>query len=298
MATPSRGVPALALDIETASPDARPGRGEFDDTAYFELVAVGLGYRAAPDASPETTVLFRRGDWAPAWTADLLERALSWCEARPADRLVTYNGSRFDLVHLRAWADEAASAGLLPDARERLDAATAGRVDLAPVAAERFRDRLGDRYPYLPFDRACAWAGVETRPTRYDDYGIDPEVRDGWDVAGEVVEGRHVGIALGEAYVESVAAGLDGTRTFAALESLLTDYAERDVAPLFDLDAALGRPVGSGGSGGPDGSAGSDESDQHDDSDARFDGGTERGSNGDHGRCLERVWGHATGSGV
>ncbi len=216
----------LALDIETASPFDTPGYGDFEDTDYFELVAVALGHRPGPDAPVETTVHFRTGDWSDAATAELVRRAGEWATERGFDRTLTYNGSGFDAVHLREWASRLADAH--PDLPATVDDLFADHRDLAPVAGHRFSDREFDgRFPR--FERACAWCGVEVPETRYADFAVDPELVE--RVEGETVAGRHVGEVLGAAYVE-------GDRP--ALERLLTRYAETDVEPLFALADELG----------------------------------------------------------
>jgi hypothetical protein len=231
----------LALDIETASPFESPGGDDFDDTRYFELVAVALGYRAAPDTDPETTVLLRQGDWADEHTAALLERAIAWCTAREVDRLLTYNGEGFDLVHLRHWVDEAEAAGHTPLA-EPFDRLAAVHRDLKHPATERYRDRLPGRASFHTLERVCRWEGVDVSETRYADYDLNPDFLRGASVPEHdaVVEGRHVGRGLGAAYVEGIAAGLDDRLTYRELGRLLRDYARSDVAMLFGLADALG----------------------------------------------------------
>lgn len=224
----------FALDIETASPFRSPGYADFDDTDCFELVAVALGHRPAPDGPVETEVLFRRGGWDPSHTADLIDRACEWVATRSdsgESPLLTYNGRGFDAVHLREWAGRLeAEHPALPGAVGRL---FANHRDVAPVAGHQFRDRsFGGRFPR--FERACAWAGVEVPPTRYANFDLDPTLVTRVD--GERVEGKHVGEVLGEAYVERVAAGEDP----GALESLLAHYAAGDVEPLFSLADAVG----------------------------------------------------------
>jgi hypothetical protein len=230
----------LALDIETASPDESPGFDEFDDTRYFELVAVALGYRAAPDAEPETAVFLRRGGWAADHTADVFERALAWCDGRGVDRLVTYNGSGFDLVHLRTWADDLAAAGVA-DPRDDLAALSATHVDLKRPATDRYRDRLPRRASFHKLERVCRWEGLDVVETRYADYDLNPDFLRGAGVPADAtrVEGKHVGQGLGAAYVTGVAAGLDDRLTYRELGRLLRDYARSDVAVLFGLADAL-----------------------------------------------------------
>jgi hypothetical protein len=227
----------LALDIETASPFASPGGDDFDDTHYFELVAVALGYRPDPEAAPETTVFLRRGDWADEHTADLLERAMDWCATRDADRLLTYNGEGFDLVHLRNWVDEVDDAGT----RATFDRLAAVHRDLKHPATARYRDRLPGRASFHRLERVCRWEGLEVPETRYADYDLNADFLRGVDVPEHdaTVQGKHVGRGLGAAYVEGVAAGLDDRLTYRELGRLLRDYARSDVSMLFGLADAL-----------------------------------------------------------
>jgi hypothetical protein len=231
----------LALDIETASPFETPGGDAFDDTRYFELVAVALGYRSHPGAPPETTVLLRRGGWDDAHTADLLARALTWCEARDADRLLTYNGEGFDMIHLRTWAEQCESL-VDADLTGGVARLAARHQDLKGPATERHRDRLPGRASFHKLERVCRWEGVDVVETRYDDYDLNPDFLRGAGVSEHdaVVEGKHVGRGLGAAYVDGIAAGLDDRLTYRELERLLVDYARVDVAVLFELADALG----------------------------------------------------------
>ncbi|AEN07726.1 hypothetical protein Halar_0481 (plasmid) [halophilic archaeon DL31] len=52
----------LAIDVETASPFNDPGWDDFDDTAYFELVAIALGYQSEPDGRLRRRYSFVVGD--------------------------------------------------------------------------------------------------------------------------------------------------------------------------------------------------------------------------------------------
>lgn len=223
----------LALDIETASPFRTPGYDEFEETDCFELVAVALGHRPAPEAAVETAVLFRRGGWEPTHTADLLSRACSWATARVDGEtpVLTYNGRGFDAVHLREWAGRLGTDH--PDLPRAVGRLFATHRDVAPVAGHRFRERsFTGRFPSL--ETACGWAGVDAPETRYADFDLDPSLLNRVD--GAHVTGRAVGRVLGEAYVDGAAS--DGPDP--ALEALLADYAAADVAPLFGLADALG----------------------------------------------------------
>jgi hypothetical protein len=231
----------LALDIETASPFESPGGDDFDDTRYFELVACGLGYRPEPTADVETTVLLRRGGWDDEHTADLLGRTVAWATARDVDRLLTYNGTGFDLVHLRTWADQCGTVDGV-DLGEAVAALSTNHVDLKDPATEAYADRLHGRASFHSLDRVCRWEGIDVTETRYADYDLNPDFLRGAGVpeGDAVVEGKHVGRGLGAAYVAGVAAGLDDRLTYRELERLLSAYTRSDVSVLFELADALG----------------------------------------------------------
>jgi len=229
----------LAIDIETASPFESPGRGEFQETEFFELVAVGLGYQPRPDADVETTVLFREGDWGEAATADLLGRVVSWCDERDADAVLTHNGRRFDEVHLSGWAEEVTTTGEWPDATDRVDALFETHVDTNALAVDAYGDRLESWQSGVSLGDACDWEGIPVAETRYADYDLDPLVASSSAISGPMVSNVHVGEVLGEAYVDHVVAERTDSPTFRELERLLVDYTTADIAPLFELARSL-----------------------------------------------------------
>lgn len=228
----------LAIDIETASPRASPGGGDFQDTSFFELVAVGLGYQSSPGASVESTVLFRDGDWGVEATADLLRRVDAWCGERDADAVLTHNGRRFDEVHLSAWAEQAVDAGAWPAAVDRVDALFGRHVDTNALAVEAHADRLESWQSAVSLEDACDWAGIPVAETRYADYDLDALVASS-SIDEPKVTNVHVGEVLGEAYVDHVVAERTDTPTFRELERLLVDYTTADIAPLFELARSL-----------------------------------------------------------
>ncbi|WP_267640906.1 hypothetical protein [Haloarchaeobius amylolyticus] len=230
----------LALDIETASPHGKPP--EFTDTDYFELVAVAAGYAASPDDEPETTVFLREGGWDPAHTAAVLRDVVDWVGDRPVDRTLTYNGTNFDEVHLRNWAAALAESGEWPAADSEFDRLFSGHIDLAEHAGEAYQDRLRGRATFPKLEKLCRWEGIDTGEVRYAEYDLDEAYLAGLGITEDVVQGRHIGTALGAAYVEGVENGLAGTATFRELERLLREYATGDIVPLFELDAVFGHP--------------------------------------------------------
>ncbi|MFC7202283.1 hypothetical protein ACFQJC_02055 [Haloferax namakaokahaiae] len=227
----------LALDIETASPHGPPR--DFTNTDKFELVAVGLGYRT-DGGDVEVTVCRRQGDWGVEHTANLLREVVEWCEERDGP-VLTYNGTHFDEQHLRAWADHVADAGAWPGAPARVEALFSDHIDLGPLAAEAFPHAVNAGRDIPALWKACEEAGIEQPSVWYDDYDLPADYLEQLGIDGSAVKGAHVGTALGEAYVDGVAAGIDGTRTHDELVRLLEDYASGDIEPLFALHDALKR---------------------------------------------------------
>jgi hypothetical protein len=230
----------LALDIETASPFREPGPDD-DDTAYFELLAVAVGYRDA--SGTETDVLLRRGGWDDDHTAALLDRLVSWCRDRDVERTLTYNGVHFDLRHLGNWAEELDRTGVRSGLVDDLSAALPTHVDLALAARDRYRDRLWESQRVLPLWKVCDLAGVDEARVWYDDYGFNDDYLRGLDVDARFVKAAHVGRTLGARYVDGLVAGLTETTTHRRLHRLLTDYAAGDVDVLFGVYDALGGPT-------------------------------------------------------
>ena len=226
---------ALAIDIETASPFNSPdNREEFKNTDYFELVAVAVGYQSSPGDEVETEVFLRNGDWEIDHTANLLDRVLDWCEQRPVEHVLTYNGEDFDEIHLREWATEVDNQGLTVDASRRLDQLLSKHIDVALLAEDQL-----DGYGFPKFEEACERVGIETIPTRYSDYGLDDGIIEQSQISDEQVEGRHIGEVWGEKYVGWLEAGLEDRKSFKELERLLVDYATEDVRPLIELHQCL-----------------------------------------------------------
>ncbi|KAB1187893.1 MULTISPECIES: hypothetical protein [Haloferax] len=227
----------LALDIETASPRGEPT--DFQNTADFELVAVGLGYHDG-DGDAKVEVLLRDGGWEAEHTADLLRRVVEWCEAHGGP-VVTYNGEFFDEHHLRAWATTVADEGVWPDAPSRVDALFSNHVDLGTLAATAYPNAVRPNREIPALWKACDEAGIAQPTVWYDDYDLPPNYLDRLGIDDRHVKGAHVGEALGEQFVDGVVAGLDHTHTHAELTRLLVDYAAGDIEPLFSLHDALRR---------------------------------------------------------
>lgn len=221
----------LALDIETVSPDREPTeQAQFRDSSYFELLAVGLGYRPAPGDPVETTVLFREDD-SPEAELALVDAVCEWCADRPADALVTYNGDGFDLIHLPGRAERAGDVVDDDGPRRRLDdLLSLYHLDLMDDVQATWGGRRS-------LEWVCAELGVEVGETNWADYrhGLYP---DDWrsysDRGCEEVLSADVP-HFGERYLALAGVDARDTLTFRALEDLLYDYTVCDIRPLFEL---------------------------------------------------------------
>jgi len=239
-----------AFDIETVSPqlslDERP---EFEDSRQFEMLGGAVAYDD-PDGRRESVVHWRDG-WGPDAELDLIETLID--ALADADRMVTYNGTGFDTIHLTG---RARIAGANAGRREPLDRAERllariDHVDLQPPANDAFGS-------YTSLEEALTAVGIdpaETDPTAFD-HGVGPA---GWATGPETpVQSKDVA-RLGEVYLDVVSAGDEESaatgrsytetahrdRQFPdrthdgvdreALEAMLTHYARADVADLFDL---------------------------------------------------------------
>ncbi|SDY23447.1 hypothetical protein [Halobellus clavatus] len=94
-------------------------------------------------------MLFRRGGWGDTYTINLFERLFEWCEERPIDRLLTYNGAWFDGKHLRTRA-AALDATADTAVRDRTEALFESHIDVALAAADEYAAELWDDQHILP----------------------------------------------------------------------------------------------------------------------------------------------------
>jgi hypothetical protein len=221
----------LALDIETVSPDREPTeQAHFRDSSYFELLAVGLGYRPGPGEPVETTVCFRDGEDAESELA-LVDAVCDWCVERPADRLVTYNGDGFDLLHLPGRAAVAGDAVGDTGPRDRLDRI----LDLQHVDLMDETRRVYGGFRGL--EQVCEDLAVDVPETHWAGYehGMNP---DDWRPLGKRGKKQVVNTDVpqfGERYLALAAVDAHETVTFRALSDLLRDYTVADIEPLFEL---------------------------------------------------------------
>lgn len=229
----------LVLDIETASPFAEPPENS-NETQYYEWFAVSLAYADDVESTPETEVLFRRGDWEDHNTIDLYRRMFEWYDKRDVDRLLTYNGAWFDGKHLLNWAQEI-DATANHDLFEQTKALFDNHVDVALAAADRYADELWDDQHILPAWKAYKLAGIDDDSVWYDNYEFPDTYLS--EIDGSGVQGKHVGQVLGERYVDNVRAGIEETSVHRELTRLLEDYCLSDVVHLIELYDTLGGPT-------------------------------------------------------
>lgn len=228
----------LAIDIETASPFREPESGNAG-TEFFEWLIIAVGFRDSPKEPPESEVLFRRGGWQDQYTADLFDRLSEWCEGREIDRMLTYNGNRFDLKHLANWAEALEGEGVRDEVYSSLRNLSTPHIDLSLPALARYEDKLWEDQVRLPLWKVCKFENVEDEKTWYGDYAFNNAYLPA-EIDAKFVKGKHVGQVLGERYVNGVEAGLEGTATHESLRQLLYDYASGDVDVLFDLYDSFG----------------------------------------------------------
>jgi hypothetical protein len=221
----------LALDIETVSPDREPTeQAQFRDPSYFELLAVGLGYRPASGEPVETTVLVRSDD-TPESELSLVEAVCDWCADRPADTLVTYNGDGFDLIHLPGRAERAGDVVGDDEPRRRLDDLLAlDHVDLMDDVQATWGGRRS-------LEWVCEELGVDVTKTRWADYRhcLHP---DDWRSYGKRGSDEVLNVDIphfGDRYLALASADARDTLTFGALDDLIRDYTVGDIRPLFDI---------------------------------------------------------------
>lgn len=229
----------LVLDIETASPFEEPP-GNSNETKYYEWFAVSLAYADELENTPETEVLFRHGGWDDSYTIDLFQRMFDWCDQRPVERLLTYNGAWFDGKHLLNWAngiDDTTEHTF----QEQTETLFENHIDVALAAADEYSDELWDDQHILPDWKAYNLADIDNDGVWYDDY----EFPDAYlsEIDGSAVQGQHIGQVLGERYVTNVEAGIEGTSVHRKLTRLLEDYCTSDVADLIDLYCTIGGPA-------------------------------------------------------
>jgi uncharacterized protein YprB with RNaseH-like and TPR domain len=203
---------AIAVDIETISPNTDDPNPQNPDD--LELLCIGVGYREHNNAPVETHVLMRRG-LSPRHEIELLDRLYEWVLTHRAEKLLTYNGTKFDIVHLRGRADRADRSCETDNLiRDKIDSILEvhRHVDLFDTARDVY-----DFWPKL--EQVCRDYGISVPETLYQ---------------GRVVENSIIP-RLGEEYLRSIENG----NRLPDLHRTLIEYTESDIEPLFHLEDGL-----------------------------------------------------------
>lgn len=198
----------LSLDIEVINLVPEPDV-EFKDPTHWSLFCIPLGYRN-PDGTIETTVLFRTG-MTPCEELNLLEEAVAWIRNRRPAKLLTYNGTRFDLPILKQRARVTAHEcpGAHPTAHNlELLIETVDHVDVFKLVKEQAGCNV-------PLDSALKYHGIETVETQLNGQPID----------GSTMPDLGKRMLRGTASPE--------------MKHAITKYAKSDVKPLFELESAV-----------------------------------------------------------
>lgn len=220
----------IALDIETISPQLGPNdRPDFENPEHFELLIVALGYQPKGGEVEDLTALFRR-EPSPDAELELVSDVVEWIGNHPADELVTYNGTRFDLTHLegRPRIIEGGTGpvtSMFQDIQDELD-----HLDLKPAAWRRFGD-------YTSLEKTCQHQGLPVEETRYADFshGLDLNtVLNRRVSANSIVQSKDVP-AIGESWLAAAAGEDDVDVDIDGSRQMLEHYALADIKPLFQL---------------------------------------------------------------
>lgn len=220
----------IALDIETISPQLGPHqKPNFENPEHFELLIVGLGYQSERGEIEELTALFRN-DPTPDAELELVKDVVAWIQDHPADQVITYNGTRFDLTHLEG-RPRIIEDGTGPVTTELLAMVDElDHLDLKPAAWRRYGD-------YTSLEKVCRSEGLTVEETRFGDFDhgmkLDAVLNRGVSDSSIVKSGDVP--ALGERWLAASAGenpeqlDIEGTR------QMLEHYALADIKPLFRL---------------------------------------------------------------
>lgn len=96
--------PTIAVNIETIHPGIGKDRLAFHNSAHFELLCAGIGYRSSPETNPEIEVLWRDGP-SHAEEFQALTNISNLLNDREFETLLTFNGTQFDVRHLQGRAN-------------------------------------------------------------------------------------------------------------------------------------------------------------------------------------------------
>lgn len=204
----------VAIDIETISPGVDESTEvDFLNSREFELLCVGLGYRATPTSEPELEVLWRPGiDTGDEY--QLLARFAEWLAEHPVDKILTYNGTDFDIRHLRGRASIISDEVRDPSLPELLH-----RELTVPTHRDLMHDVIRKHGHRLSLEDAVE-AHVGERP---------PDTR--W--RGELISNSDIP-SLGEEWLTH-RSGLVQLDHAENLKATLEEYVNADIDPLFSL---------------------------------------------------------------
>jgi uncharacterized protein YprB with RNaseH-like and TPR domain len=202
---------AIAVDIETISPGERDPNPQNPDD--IELLCIGVGHRPYKGAAIETHVLMRRGS-SPQHELELLDRLYEWVMTHRSDRLLTYNGTKFDILHLRGRADRVEREledGFERNVRAKIDAILEvhEHLDLFEIVRDIY-----DFWPKL--EEVCRDHGIDVPEVYYQGRPVDNSMLP-W---------------MGERYIQC----LDGGDRDSGLHRTLVEYTVSDIEPLFELE--------------------------------------------------------------
>jgi len=94
--------PTIAVNIETIHKTSYE-RLAFHNSAHFELLCAGIGYRPSPETTPEIEILWREGP-THAEEFQVLANISNLLNNREFETLLTFNGAKFDIRHLQGRA--------------------------------------------------------------------------------------------------------------------------------------------------------------------------------------------------
>lgn len=211
--------PTIAVNIETIHP-VSDDRLTFHNSAHFELLCAGIGYRSSPDTNPEIEILWREGP-SHAEEFQALVNISNILNNREFETLLTFNGAHFDIRHLQGRAKlvaELTGEQKLPGAMHRA------------LETETHRDLRQD---IIVEDGHQMWLNEAVEA--YTDEQL-PSLS--WE--GDSLDGRWLP-ELGEEYLR-YRAGLNDTAEprGTQLKDLLETYVTSRTKPLFELRDALG----------------------------------------------------------
>jgi hypothetical protein len=225
---------------ETTVPTAEPEPEPEQVRVALDIETITTVPESEFDLQPaRSDVLLREGS-SPEAELDLVTDLVRWLNRQGGDVLLTYNGE-WDIGHLKARAERAASAAGIADGRPELIAQVLDEQAHTDLSAGTLRALGGGS-----LEKTMAHVGCDVRPTRWDVYAHDLDPRE-WRGAQRAARENPPSDDLddvrvfnsdvphfGAAYLEGLEEAPDSART-AALEELLVRYTLADIDPLFEI---------------------------------------------------------------